>query len=137
MEVTRKSEVREFKPASMRSEIPPNYFQVPCRDIAQVMPSASGNEYHIRDSRGREIPKLSRAVYGDFKGNGSDFLVFKKGSIYQICDSRGRSGVSKETLSCGEFRGISGQYVVFEKGNNLYTYDKSFRQVGNPQRKLS
>jgi len=134
MEFSKKSEVRELKPTPLRSEIPPNYFQVPCRDIAQVQ--LSGNESYIRDAGGMEVPKLHRAQYGDLQGHGSDFLVFKKGSVYRICDSRGRNGVSKETLLCGEFRGISGQYVIFEKSNNLYTYDKNFKQVSHPQRKL-
>ena len=99
--------------------------------------STALRRYHIRDAKGKLAPKMHKAVYGDLQGHDSDFLVFKKDSIYQICDSRGRCSVKNHMSTCGEFSGIFGQFVLFEKGNNIYTYDKNFKQVGHPQRKLS
>ena len=135
MEFNKKPETRESTPASFRTEIPPNYFQMPSRDITQVQ--SSGDIYRLRDSRGRELSQMSRGVFGDLRGHSSEFLVFQKGALYNICDSRGRNSVTELSGVCGEFRGVSGQHIIFEKNNMLQTYDRNFKRVGNPQRKLS
>jgi hypothetical protein len=131
MELSKKSEIREFKPTPFRTEIPPDYFRTPCTNIADVQ--SRGSDYIVRDSAGRQVKSLSKAIYGELCGNGSDFLVFKKGSGFQIYDSMGRNRVHRLDLVVGKFRGVSGQYITFEKGESVYTYDKSFRQIGSPR----
>jgi hypothetical protein len=133
MELSKKSEIREFKSTPLRTEIPPDYFRVPCTDISDVQ--LKGNEYIVRDAAGRQVKGFHKAIYGELCGNGSDFLVFKKGSSFQIYDSMGRNRVDRSGLLVGEFRGVSGQYITFEKGGSVYTYDKSFRQIGMPRLK--
>jgi hypothetical protein len=131
MDLSKIPEIREFKSTPLRTEIPPNYFRIPCTNISDVQ--FKGNEYIVRDAVGRQVQKFHKAFYGELCGNGSDFLVFKKGNSFQICDSMGRNRVSRPDLLVGEYRGISGQYITFEKGGSVCTYDKNFRRIGMPR----
>jgi len=134
MEITRKPEIREVKSAPVRKEIPTDYFRMPCRDIAQVQPAPNGT-YQIRDSKGKLAPHITKDV-GVLQGHSREFLVFKKDNVYVTCNALRQERNQLPASILGEFRQVSGNNIIFERNNMLYTYDKNFRQVSPPQRKL-
>jgi hypothetical protein len=128
MEMSKNNEIRKLNDAGQRPKIPAEMFKIPGKSISDVQ--TKGNEYIVRDAGGQTISRLLAPAYGELKGNGSDFLVFKKGNAIQICDPRGQNFIRKLESAIGQFRGVSGQYITFERGNSIYTYDKNFRQIG-------
>jgi hypothetical protein len=131
MELSKNNEIRKFNDAGQRPRIPAEMFKIPGKSIADVQ--FKGNEYIVRDAGNRQVCRLHTLVYGELQGNGSDFLVFKKGSSFQICDTMGKNGVKQIEQVVGQFRGVSGQYITFEKGGSIYTYDRYFRRVSPPR----